>query len=194
MSIYNEKELFQKIADGEEIAFRQLFHEYNARLLPFIYKICKSDVIAEELVQEVFLRVWVNRRELADMEKPASWIFRVASNLSLSYLRALSGKERKLLNIDAAPEPPSENMLEQLTMKELQLLIEKGVAQLPPRRQQIFRLSRQEGLNHKEIADKLELSQNTVKDQLVIALKFIREYIHREWGGLVPVMLLISAL
>lgn len=182
------------MANGEDAAFRELFHEYNARLLPFINKICKSEVVAEEMVQEVFLRVWVNREELAHMERPASWIFRVASNLSVSYLRSLKGKEKQLLSIDHITEPVAANLLEELTTRELQVLIERAVLQLPPRRQQIYRLSRQEGLSHKEIAEQLSLSQNTVKDQLVISLKYIREYIYKEWGGLIPVLVLIAAI
>ncbi|MBC9928976.1 RNA polymerase sigma factor [Chitinophaga qingshengii] len=194
MSIYDEKDLFRRMANGEDAAFRELFHEYNARLLPFIYKICKSEVIAEEMVQEVFLRVWVNREELAYMERPASWIFRVASNLSVSYLRSLQGKERQLLSIENITEPVADNVLEELTTRELQVLIERAVSQLPPKRQQIYRLSRHEGLSHKEIAEQLSLSQNTVKDQLVISLKYIREYIYKEWGGLIPVLVLIAAI
>ncbi|MET6996539.1 RNA polymerase sigma factor [Chitinophaga defluvii] len=194
MSTFNEKELFQRVADGDENAFREIFHEYNARLLPFILKICKSPLIAEEIVQEVFLRVWINREDLANMDQPVSWLYKVAANLAISYLRKEAVNEKKLLHLATTSAPARNDVIDKLTTKEIQLLIEKAARQLPPRRQQIYRLSRQDGLNHKEIAEKLSLSQNTVKDQLVIALKYIREYIRKESGVSISVLLLLSLL
>lgn len=189
--LYKDKELFRGIADGDEVAFTQIFHEYNARLFPFVCKISKSEMVAEEIVQEVFLRLWVNREEVAQMEHPVGWLYRVASNLSISYLRQLAGHEKKLKQLGGIQETSANNVTDSLGAKEIQELINKAIAQLPPRRQQIYQLSRQTGLSHKEIAGKLGLSTNTVKDQLVISLKFIKGYIRKETGISISILVML---
>ena len=141
-------------------------------------------------MQEVFLRLWVNREEVGRMEHPVGWLYRVASNLSVSYLRQLAGHEEAAA-AGRTQEPSSNNVTDSLGAKEIQELINKAIAQLPPKRQLIYQLSRQTGLSHKEIAGKLGLSQNTVKDQLVISLKFIKGYIRKETGISISILVML---
>lgn len=187
---HNDKVLFENIRTGGEPAFALVFHAYNAHLFPFICKITKSELVAEEIVQEVFLRLWVNREDVSGMENPVGWLYRVASNLSLSYLRQLARQPQPLETAGEVPDA----VTDALGARELARLIEQAISKLPPRRQEIFRLSRVQGLSHKEIAAKLALSQHTVKDQLVISLRFIKNFIHRETGISLPVLVLIAAM
>jgi RNA polymerase sigma-70 factor (family 1) len=190
-----ERLWFQQVANGDTHAFTELFHYYNARLFPFARRMTKSDSIAEEIVQEVFLRLWVNREKVAAMDNPGAWLFLVASNLSLTHLRNAVNTAVKLAGAFRHPGAMvTEALLEELDGKEMARLVEAAVQQLPPKRQQIFRLSRQQGLTHQEIAEKLALSSNTVKDHLVLALKSIREYLRRQAGFYVGISVLIELI
>lgn len=187
----NEKELFQRIANSDETAFEQIFHAYNERLLPFVGAITKSTSAAEEIVQEVFLRLWLHRASLANMEEPAAWLTRVASNLSLSYLKRVATYSRILQTIKPEETLTETDPATTLDTKKIAELVADAVAQLPAKRQQIYRLSREKGFTRQEIADSLQLSESTVKNQLTAALKFIQEYITTNTGVYIPVSLLI---
>lgn len=195
-SIPVEQDWFRQIAAGDTHAFTELFHYYNARLFPFIRRLTRSETIAEEIVQEVFLRLWVNREKVAGMENPGAWLFLVASNLSLTHLRNAVNLAVKHAGAyrQSGVATAGDQLLQELDSKEMAALVEAAVHRMPPRRQQIFRLSRQEGLTHQEIAEKLSLSPSTVKDHLVLALKSIREYLHSRTGSSVGVILLIEFL
>ena len=193
--IHTEDLWFRQIADGDTRAFTELFHYYNARLFPFVRRLTKSEAIAEEIIQEVFLRLWVNREKVATMERPGAWLFLVASNLSLTHLRnAVNIAVKHAGAYRQADATVTDTLLQELDSKEMAALVEAAVRQLPPNRQQVFRLSRQEGLTHEEIAQKLSISPHTVKDHLVMALKSIREYIHTQTGSSVGILLLLEFL
>ncbi|GAA4301551.1 sigma-70 family RNA polymerase sigma factor [Compostibacter hankyongensis] len=189
-ALYHDS-LFRQLAVGSEPAFRKIFHAYNAQLHPFIFRMTGSGYVTEDIIQETFLRLWIHRAEVGRMDRPVSWLYTVASNLSLSWLRARVSEHRRLARIETehrtAPHPDEGN----LSLKEIQLLVAEAVALLPPKRQQIYRLSREQGLNHQEIAEQLQLSPNTIKNQLVSALKFIKVYLQKAGGLAAPLLILI---
>lgn len=175
--------LFLQIADGDAAAYTQIFHLYTPRLLPFIYKITRDEHLAREMLQETFLRLWMKRTDLKKVERPASWLFRVAANVCLTYLRTQATRYRlqdKVEEKQAAHQYSS--AIEVLESKEMDSLIRMAVAALPARRQEIYRLSREQGLSHQQIADQLQLSLSTVKNQLGFSIKFIQEYLHNATG------------
>lgn len=154
----------------------------------------RSEAIAEEIVQEVFFRLWVNRERIALLEQPEAWLFRIASNLSMTHLRNVVNAAAKHAGAYRHSRATAPDVLDVLDGKELEALVEAAVQKLPPKRQQVFRLSRQGGLSHQEIADRLSISSNTVKDHLVIALKFIREYINEQSGYSAGAIVLIEII
>lgn len=175
--------LFLQIAGGDEESYTQVFHLYTPRLLPFIYKITRDEHFAREVLQETFLRLWMKREDLFRIERPASWLFRIASNICLTHLRTQATRHRlqpKIEEKQAANRYSS--AVEVLESKEMDRLIQKAVAALPARRQEIYRLSREKGLSHQQIADQLQLSVSTVKNQLGFSIKFIQEYLHNTTG------------
>lgn len=193
-SPYDDHELFSQIAAGNETAFTQLFHYYTPRLLPFVTRLTRDDQQAKEVIQETFLRIWINRKELTKVKQPSSWIYRIASNVSINYLRT-KGNQRKLLQkLTIAGVHHDKSTDAVIDSKELHGIIHRAVAELPERRQQIYRLSREQGLSHQQIADELGLSINTVKNQIGIALKFIQEHIHRTTGLSVATLTIIFGL
>ena len=191
-SQYDDKLLCLKIAEGDEKAFAELFHAYTPKLLPFVIKLTRNEHLAEEIIQETFLRLWINRSHLVDVNEPASWIFRIAANVSITWLRKQSNRQRILESLEVN-QRASNPIAEKLESKELTLIISKAVEALPERRKEIYRLSREQGLNHQQIAEKLQLSTNTVANQIGISLKFIREFINKETGlSIVTLLILFS--
>lgn len=183
--------LFKKIALGDEQAFRLFFHTYTAKLHPFLMAILHSAPVAEDIIQETFLKVWINREELGQMEYPVSWMYRVASNLALTHLRSRAAEVKRLRLAAFSGTHEADDVIESISFKEMQLLITRAIEELPPKRRYIYKLSREEGLTYKEIADKLKISPHTVKNQLVSAFKFIKEYLYQTAGITVCLLLLL---
>jgi RNA polymerase sigma-70 factor (ECF subfamily) len=188
---YDDKLLCLKIAEGDEQAFTELFHIYTPKLLPFVLKLTRNEHLAQEMIQETFLRLWVNRSELVNVNEPASWIFRIAANVSITWLRKQSNRDRLMKEVKV--DESHNTVFEILESKELSLIINNAVEALPERRKQIYKLSREEGYNHQQIAERLNLSSNTVANQIGISLKFIREFINKETGlSMVTLLILFS--
>ncbi len=173
---HNERDLFSQIANGDEAAFEILFNLYLPRLYPFIIKFTRSEQATLEIVQETFIRVWLNRDKLDKIENPGGWLFKVASNECYTYARkmALHAKFALPLSVESYSAEATEEWYD---LKELNQLISEAVEQLPAQRKKISQMSRNEGKTIPEIAAALDLSPNTVKNALVTALKFIREYL-----------------
>ena len=181
---HSEKELCQLIAAGDEQAFEHLFEIYVPKLTPLALRLTKDREVVKEIIQETFLRLWLTRDQLGEIENPAGWIHTIAANQCYKYLRRLA-LQQKL----PAPAPPTVQLEEIINVTELKSLINTAVAQLPAQRQKIYLLSRVHGLSIPEIAAQLGLSANTVKNTLVSALKFIREFL-AEHGYTLPLLLL----
>lgn len=185
--------MLRSVSQGDAQAFSTFFHTYNARLFPFITKIVKTAAIAEEIVQETFLRAWVHREKLAQLDEPGAWLFRIASNLALTHLRNAANEAIKHAGFSNNASSVNE-LTDELDKKEMAHLVEQAINLLPTKRQTIFRLSKQEGLTYLQIAGQLNISTNTVKEHMVQAIKFIKEHIRKQSGISVGISVLIQLL
>jgi RNA polymerase sigma-70 factor (family 1) len=187
--IDNEKDQFRRIADGDESAFAVIFHRYKSPLFDYGMKITKSQAAAEELVQECFVKLWLSRQRLITIDNPVGYLHMMARNAGVDYLRRLSidaTLQQKVWAGISAMENPT---LQKVQVSETQRLINEAVAQLPAQQREVFMLSRYEGLNYEQIGEQMGIAANTVKNHLVKALKFIREYLGNKYGS--PVVLII---
>ncbi len=135
-----------------------------------------SDVIAEEMVQDIFIKIWERREQLTDIENMDAYLFTILYNQVYKHYkkRAL---DRKLLKL-IAESPHFHNITEEtLLLREKEKLINEAVAKLPSQQQKVFRLSKQEGLSREQIAEKLGISPHTVRNHLADATRFIRTYL-----------------
>ncbi len=191
---YNETELFRQIAEGNEQAFRIIFDAYVPKLNVFLLKTVKDPVHARELVQEVFLQLWLYRASLKNVQHPSAYIHRIASNAAAHQFKKMQADRQILSMISDETEPVSDdNPLQKISAKELQAEIEKAISELPPGRQEIFRLSREAGLSRKQMAEKLNISENTVKNQLTSAVNALQEILKQRTGIIIPAILFFAA-
>ena len=180
MSIYNllaEKILLQKIADGDEFAFKHVFELYKSRVYSFVVKFVHSKADAEEIVQDTFFTIWQKRHTLPNIEHPRNYIYTIVRNKTYNYLNQ-AAKNQKILSQLWANMQVENNDVEDLTnLKDSEMLIRKGLLNLSEQKQQIFKMSREEGLSHDEIAVVVGLSKSRVKNIIVDVLKYLRHYL-----------------
>jgi len=167
----------QRVASNDHEAFRQLFDLYADRLHAAVYNYTKSRFVAEELVQEVFIRLWKHRSQLNEVLDPTAYIYRAVFNHINTYLKK-AANERRILDKALSWVVPAHNELQQqLETNEMARIITAAVERLPGQKKIIYRLSREQGLSYQQIADELHLSPNTVKNHLVEAMKLLRGYL-----------------
>jgi RNA polymerase sigma-70 factor (ECF subfamily) len=173
---YDEYFLFQRVTLGDEEAFREVVYYYSPKLISFLFSITKTMHIAEEIMQEAFLRLWQNR-ENVETDNLGGWLYRVASNLAYSYLKREALNDRLLSSLKKKQENQFSEIDQQMDYKECNELIHKALSQLPDQQRKVYQLSLQEGMSRKEVADVLNISPNTVRNHLTRALQFLRHFL-----------------
>lgn len=175
----DEKNLLQQIAQGDEAAFSTLFYAYLDILQTFIMKLTRSATDTEEVVQETFMRLWMGRDKLAEVRSLHAWIYTIAANECYKFLKKRSSREQGLAPIGNLGEADGgdDAVVEGLDLKEVHQLVIEAVSRLPAQRRRIYQMSRDEGMKIPEIAERLRISPNTVKNTLVTSLGFIRRYL-----------------
>jgi len=190
-----EKELFSRVAQGDEEAFNTLFHLYVPRLHTLVMKVTRSEGgVAKDIIQEVFLYLWIDRESLTEVEVPQNWIFKIAYNRSYSWLSRQVSRNRKYSEFKQQNPAEGDDSLEHtVSLNETARLISEATALLPEQARKIFQLSRETGLKAAEVADQLDISVQTVRNSLVRSVKFIKEYLTQH-GILLPALLILIFL
>lgn len=183
-----DKELFRLIAEGDEAAFRRLFHLYVPKLLPTVQHLSKNAAVTEDILQEAFLKLWLSRDKLPAIEQPHSWLLKIVYYQCFSYLRH-QAVHHKAMGIIAERQTPDNAMEDDMAYNTLMRAVGEAVQQLPPQAKRIYQLSRENGMKIPEIAEELHISPNTVKNSLVRSLQSIRQYIERA-GHFLPLFIL----
>jgi RNA polymerase sigma-70 factor (family 1) len=174
----DEQLLFEQMAEGNDAAFHKIFLHYSDRIYTFILNKTKSEDIAQELTQEIFIKIWVNRNQLANVDNYAAYIFKMAAHQAYMHFRKASRDHRVANEWYHRIEQLRNTTEEWMDAREHQDLISRAVQQLPPQRRKIYELSRMNGLSHAEIAKELNISPSTVNNQLNEALKSIRKFLN----------------
>ena len=175
--IENEKRLLQQVAAGNEHAFKQLFDLRRQKVYSFAFHLTRSDLMAEEIVQEIFLRIWLHRRQLSDILHFHAWLNTLVRNLSYTWLRRMALEASILRDLQHRSGEASVDTQDNLQIREYRRLLQQAIDDLPPRQQEIYLLSRREELSYAAIADQLGLSINTVKNHMKEALRSMRRFL-----------------
>lgn len=169
-----EKALLAGVARGDEDAFRTLFHAYRPGVFAVALKLLSSSSQAEDALQEIFLKIWLNREKLSGVYHFPSYLHTVTRNHLYNVLRR-QAQEEVFLHQLTLPGPAEEDFLSPLSLRQLREMLQKVLATLTPQQKRVFELSRLEGLRHEEIADLLDISRETVKKHIGEALRVVRE-------------------
>lgn len=174
---HNEKMLLALIAQGDENAFRQLYDQYFSRLSSYVFKLCKSTYITEDVLQEVFIKLWTSRSVLSQVEIPEAFILSIAKNTTVDWLRKLSKRTSLIADLKNQVQEYNNDAECKMDLDSLQSLIASAVSQLSREKQKVFHLSKIRGLSHDEIAHELHLSKSTVKNHISETIKYIKKNI-----------------
>jgi RNA polymerase sigma-70 factor (family 1) len=174
----NESQLVKNLSKGNLLAFNTLYKEYSSRLYHFAFGYLKSEEEAEEVVQEVFTRIWESRRDLKEELSFKSFLFTIAFNIIRKHFGTKAQISEYFRSVKG--DDSDAHTSQKITYDSLHQYITELVDRLPDRRKTIFIKSRFEGLSVKEIAEQLKISHKTVENQLTEALKFIRTNLNRE--------------
>ncbi len=170
----------------DENSFKDLFETYFERVYDYISAISRSDYIAEEVTQELFIILWRKRDDLHAVRQMDQYIFRIARNLAITLLKKAAMDSKLATQFYRQSLKQTNEVLERLGQQAVADLIHKAVNTLPPQPRKIYLLSRAEHMNFDEIAEVTGLSRNTVKNHLQKALRDIREYLIQ--NGYQPVL------
>jgi len=179
----SDSQIFEAIKRDDNSAYEMVFREYYRPMTAYAFRFLGNLPDSESIVQDVFLRLWQKRKDIMITSSLQNYLFRSVKNNCINYIeheKIKTGYQSLVIRNEADRSEYSEFFLEfGLTMK-----IEAEIASLPEKRQEIFRLAREDGLKYREIADRLNISVKTVETQMTLALKQLRESL-KEYKNLV---------
>ncbi len=161
-----------KLVDGDSNAFKEIYHTYSSAIFKIAKCILKNESWAEEIVQETFLKLWSSKETVKKDQPLWPFVYVTAKNLCFNKIRSIKQDQKAMAELFLATE--TSKIDETYSLNEIKSILNESVGKLTSQQKTIWKLSREEGYSHKEIADKLNISNNTVKNHLVLALKSLR--------------------
>lgn len=174
---YDESRLLSLLGEGNEIAFNEIYCRYSPVVYKEAFRFLRSSELTDDLVQEIFTTVWDKRERFTDVDHLRAYLITMCKNLVYRYLLKIS-RETSAKKEFASRMVTAENSTENaIHGKELEVLLEKTVKMLPRQQREVFNLAKGKGMSYTEIAKKLDISPNTVKNHMISANRFIRNVI-----------------
>lgn len=174
ISSLTDNELALRIKNGDEVAFELVFYKYKGKLYDFINRSLPEEEDIENIVQEIFVRLWLKRYELDPNQSFIGYIYTIARNEIYGHLRKQLTRKKYQLELLQSHKDQSNSIETQIEYKELEKIILALIEEIPEKRREIFKESRLEGLSYREISEKLHISENTVDTQIRKALSFLK--------------------
>ena len=171
-----EKEVLADLIEGSKYAFEKIYRLYSPRLFGRLLKLVKSEQQAQEILQDVFLKIWDQRKSIDPEKSFRSFLFKIAENKVYDFFRRVTwdkNLESELIVLSTDDHTVIEAFL---SGDENLKLLDKAIEDLPPQRQQVFRLCKLEGKTYKEVSELLGISVSTISDHIVKGTKSIRDY------------------
>jgi RNA polymerase sigma-70 factor (ECF subfamily) len=178
-TVKSNQELLLLIQKDDKVAFYNLYERYSKRLYGFVLKFIKQEEDAEEIVQEVFIKIWEARNKIDVYSSFESFLFTIAYNATMSLFRKKISEKKYLDHLKSLQQfEKAPDLTDEIDFNELNEKVQSLLNELTPRQKEIFQLSREEGLTHDEIAKELNISVNTVKKHMVNTLSFLKSNIN----------------
>lgn len=189
--INEDKALLLQFIAGDENAFGQLYRQYQLPIYQFIVKYVHAQPFAEDLTQEVFIKIWESRKNLESVQSFRSYLFTTARNHTLNAMKVAFRSEAAMSVIVNSFSEQRNPVEEALLHTEYQQFLHRTLESLPARTREIFRLCRDQGKTYEEVAAQLGISRNAVKNHMVASLKLLSASVKKEFGLSVGLFLII---
>jgi RNA polymerase sigma-70 factor, ECF subfamily len=174
-------ELVKLLKKGDMKAFDIIYKKYSRRLYGFVFRYVKQETDTEEIVQEVFIKIWKSYDKLNVYSSFESFLFTIAHNATVNLLKKRAIEQKYVEHVKSLQIiNESYELTDEIQFKELQQKFQSILNELSPRQKEVFQLSREDGLSNKEIADKLGISMQTVKNHLATSFSFLRRKLDNE--------------
>ncbi|MDN3582407.1 RNA polymerase sigma-70 factor [Mucilaginibacter flavus] len=180
--IYDDQELLQKMIAGDELAFARLFGKYKGFIYHFVMKYVNAPLLAEDLTQEVFIKMWENRNNLNGVASFKSYLFTTAKNHTLNSMKVAFRSEAALGLVVNGFIAERNNTEDDLLHKEYLDFLRRTLETLPPRTREIFKMCREQEKTYDEVAQELGISRNAVKNHMVASMKVLSFSLKKEFG------------
>lgn len=187
-TIHTEKELLLLAAQGSEPAFTLLFNRYKHKLYSYLLSLTTSPQIAEDIIQDTFLKLWKDRASLKAIDYFNAYLFTMTRNLAINSFKRMARETAILAALQPQQNNPAATVADNLSLKEVEQLLHQTIQSLPPQQKLIYTLSREQGLKHEDIAHQLHLSSSTVRNHIVQALRTIRKKIELHSISVIGIM------
>ncbi|HZH66532.1 MAG TPA: RNA polymerase sigma-70 factor [Flavisolibacter sp.] len=191
MHQYDDNALFAQIATGDEADYRFLFDKYFSLVYGLALQQTKVPELAKDIAQTVFLKVWEKRQTLETIKGPKAWLLVTTRNEILDFFRKVAVQRS---HIQYIKELFQEEDKDTKLLLQQEALLREAIDGLPPKRRQVYLLSREEGKSYEEIASILNISKNTVKEHMGAALKELRAFLEERKGELLALILLAGVI
>ncbi len=170
-----EKERVSNLRNGDEDSFRSLYDSFHQRVYAFIFHYVKDKDESEELLQKVFLKVWEKREHLDPAKSFSSFLLTLSKNLVIDHFRQVKSRQALAKEYNSRMKLADYSTENTVIFNETEAFAQSAISSLPPKRGQIYKLNRFDGMSYSEIAEKLGISKNTVEVHMVKAIKALRE-------------------
>ena len=188
----NELQLLNELKQGNEAAFETLFDIYKDKMYAFSYKILKSKDLADDMVIEVFTKVWEKRNTIQPGFSFQAYLFRMAKNHIINFLQKASLDSKVQEQLITSVNYYRSSTEEEVIYNEYLTLAEQAINQMPKQRRRVFKLKSEHGMTYDQIAAQLGISKNTVKSHLLAATAYLRSVINMDPDKLTMLLLLLS--
>ena len=174
--LFDEAETISLVTQGDECAFGKLFEHYRDRIYGVAFRLSHSTTIAEEIVEDVFLKIWLKRADLMEIQNFSAYLFTITRNDVFKVLKQIARNYQIVVLNDNDPFLSDNNSEDYIMQKEYSSLLQEAINRLPKQQKQVYTLIKEQGLKREETADFLHLQPETVKFHLAQAMKNIRSF------------------
>ncbi|MFX1704462.1 RNA polymerase sigma-70 factor [Chitinophaga sp. CC14] len=189
-----EAVLLQRLQQGDTEAYITLYDQYYPSLYTYILHFINIPELAEDALQEVFIKIWEIRERINPELSFSGYLYRITRNHVFKLMKKISADAALRLQVMQELQQQTEDADTALLWKQYESLLHKAIAQLPPQRQKVFRLCREESKSYEEVAVELGISRNTVKEHMVLAMKSIKFFFYTNTDGILPLLLVSGIL
>ena len=173
---YNENEVLLLVSQGDEMAFRELFAHYQNKLYSVALRVTRSSTLSEEIVEDVFLKIWLKRNDLLEIQNFSAYLFVITRNRVYKTLKQIAKNYQTVVLAEDNKIAANENIEDYLLSKEYSSVLHEAVTRLPQKQKEVYSLIKEHGLKRDEAAYVLNLKPETIKSHLAEAMKNIGSY------------------